>query len=430
MTKRTQPHGQTAWRNRITGYGSVDPEELLANPLNYRIHPKAQQDALAGTLNSIGWIQDVIVNAATGFVLDGHLRVALALRTNQPEIPVKYVELTPEEEALALATLDPLTNMAGTDAAKLDELLQQVQTDEAAIQAMLAGLAEEAGLYLPKGEPSDAEPQIDRAEELRQQWGVELGQLWRLPSRTEGQEHRLICGDCTEAAVVGRVMGGLAEMVWTDPPYGVAVGDKNKFLNSIGPANRIEENLENDTLDESGLVAMLEAAFDNAIKHCRAGAAWYVAAPPGPLHVLFGQILKQRGVWRQTIQWVKNNATFAPLGIDYHWRAEPIFFGWLPNAAHRFYGGRKQDTVWEIDRPQKSPEHPTMKPVELVARAIENHSQTGEIVLDLFLGSGTTIIACENLSRQCRAVELSPGYVAVALERYFQAFGIEAELVG
>ena len=270
----------------------------------------------------------------------------------------------------------------------------------------------------------DTPAEVDRAEELRQKWGVKSGDLWSLG------DHKLVCGDCTDPATVARVMGNdKAEMVWTDPPYGVGVGDKNKFLNSIAPSNRIEENLQNDTLDEPALMAMLCAAFDNAMAHCTAGAAWYVAAPPGPLHVLFGQALKDRGIWRQTLQWVKNNSTFSPMGVCYHWQAEPIFFGWLPNGAHRWYGGRTQTTVWNIDRPMASPEHPTMKPVELVARAIENSSQPSEVVLEPFNGSGTTIIACQNLSRRCRAVEISPAYVAVALERWSVHTGHQPVLV-
>lgn len=126
---------------------------------------------------------------------------------------------------------------------------------------------------------------------------------------------------------------------------------------------------------------------------------------------------------------MKNNATFAPLGVDYHWQEEPIFYGWVPGAAHRYYGGRQQTTVWEIDRPQKSPEHPTMKPVELVERAVTNSSQPGEMVLDMFVGSGTTLIACERLGRKCRAVELSPGYVAVTLQRWADMTGQTPRLV-
>lgn len=174
---------------------------------------------------------------------------------------------------------------------------------------------------------------------------------------------------------------------------------------------------------------MLRSAFDNVIQKCSGGAAWYVAAPARPLHLLFGQALKERGIWRQTIQWVKNNSTFSPLGVCYHWQAEPIFFGWLPNGAHRYYGGRQQTTVWNIDRPTKSPEHPTMKPVELVQRAVENSSQIGEIVLDCFAGSGTTGISCENLSRLSRMIELSPKYAAVILQRFVDAFGVSPVLV-
>jgi DNA modification methylase len=270
-----------------------------------------------------------------------------------------------------------------------------------------------------------ADPGADtnRADELREKWQTELGQLWQVG------RHRLLVGDCTVRENVARLMGtDRAEMVWTDPPYGVAVGDKNKYLNAIAPSNRVEENLENDTLAEPELAAMLCAAFDNAIAVCLAGAAWYVAAPPGPLHVLFGQVLKDRGIWRQTIQWVKNNATFSPMGVDYHWQAEPIFYGWLPNAGHRYHGGRKQTTVWEIDRPTKSPEHPTMKPVELVTRALENSSCVGDVVLDLFLGSGTTLVACERLGRSGRGCELSPAYAAVTLER-LAGLGLDAHKV-
>lgn len=299
-----------------------------------------------------------------------------------------------------------------------DKLIRDmIAADDASMAAVLAAANGDGA--------GDAEPQISRADELQAKWQCKTGDLWQIA------EHRLLVGDSTNADDVARVMGDdRAVMVWTDPPYGVAVGDKNKFLNSIAPSNRVEENLENDALDESGLIAMLCAAFDNAIASCTAGAAWYVAAPPGPLHLLFGQVLKDRNIWRQTLQWVKNNSTFSPMGVCYHWQAEPIFFGWLPNGGHRWYGGRKQTTVWAIDRPTASPAHPTMKPVELVARAIGNSSQADEIVLDPFAGSGTTGIACQNLNRKARMVEIDPKYCAVVLERFATAFpGIVIERV-
>jgi DNA modification methylase len=413
-----------AWRNRIVGHGSKPADQFQANPGNFRTHPKHQQRAVKASLNTLGWVGVVVENIRTGNLVDGHERVWQALQADNAEVPYIQVDLSPEEEAQALLSLDPMAALAGTDSAAMDALLRQIQTDNADLSEFLVGLAEDNGLiYGEQIDPQD-DPgaQIDRAEELREKWQVQTGQLWQLGS------HRIICGDCTDAAVFERLMGeDNAEMVWTDPPYGVAVEDKNKFLNSIAPSNRVEENLENDTLDEAGLESMLALSFDNTIRHCAAGAGWYVAAPPGPLHVLFGLALKERGIWRQTIQWVKNNSTFSPMGVCYHWQAEPIVFGWLPGGGHRWHGGRKQTTVWNIDRPMKSPEHPTMKPVELVERALENSSLLGEIALDPFLGSGTTLVAAERLGRVCRGIEISPAYIAVTLERWSEMSGQQPE---
>ena len=134
-------------RNRIVGYGEVDPADLLANPRNHRIHPKAQQDALAGSLEEVGWVRDILVNRASGFVIDGHARVVLALRRGERSVPVSYVDLTPKEEALVLASLDYITGMAAIDNEQLDALLREVSTGNAALQAMLSDMAKGAGLF-------------------------------------------------------------------------------------------------------------------------------------------------------------------------------------------------------------------------------------------------------------------------------------------
>lgn len=137
------------WQNRIVGSGEEAPDQLLANPVNWRVHPRHQQEALAGVLDEVGWVQQVIVNQRTGHLIDGHLRVALAMRRGEPKVPVLYVDLDPEEEALVLATLDPLAAMAAADAEKLDELLRDVSTSEAAVQEMLSMLAAQNGLLPP-----------------------------------------------------------------------------------------------------------------------------------------------------------------------------------------------------------------------------------------------------------------------------------------
>ena len=142
MTKAKSP-----WRNRIVGYSEEVPDQLLANPSNWRIHPAAQQNALSGVLKEVGLVQNVVANRTTGHLVDGHLRVMLAMRENQPVVPVTWVELSEEEEHLILASLDPLAAMATADAGALDALLSSVQSGEAGVQAMLADLAAHSGLY-------------------------------------------------------------------------------------------------------------------------------------------------------------------------------------------------------------------------------------------------------------------------------------------
>ncbi|HEY7065853.1 MAG TPA: hypothetical protein VII06_30540 [Chloroflexota bacterium] len=150
MTTRTsKQEPRQVWRNRIVGYGEEAPDQLVANPRNWRIHPTGQQEALLGVLRQVGVVQDVLVNRTTGFVVDGHLRVMLALREGQAVIPVKYVELSPEEEALVLATFDPLAALAGIDKEQLAALLQEVETSDAAVQQLLNDLAAECGVQPP-----------------------------------------------------------------------------------------------------------------------------------------------------------------------------------------------------------------------------------------------------------------------------------------
>ena len=170
------------WRNRIVGHANVDPKEINLNPKNWRQHPEAQAKALAGVLDEVGYVAQVIVNKQTGNAIDGHLRVALALKNKQPTVPVVFVDLDEAEKAKILATFDPLSAMATSSPEKLDALLRDVETGDAALQEMLAGLAKDAGLYLGT-EPEEApEAQIDKAAELQEKWKTESGQLWTIKS--------------------------------------------------------------------------------------------------------------------------------------------------------------------------------------------------------------------------------------------------------
>ena len=198
------------WRNRIVGSGEEAPDQLLANPKNWRIHPKAQQDALGEVLDRVGWVQNVIVNRQTGFVVDGHARVALAISRGEASVPVVYVDLAPEEEALILATLDPISALATADDALLNSLLEEVDLGDTLADALSYGSGEEiavSGLSEPDAVPDEPE----------EPW-VKPGNIFALG------DHRLMCGDSTDPEDVARLMdGAVAEMVWTDPPYGVGI---------------------------------------------------------------------------------------------------------------------------------------------------------------------------------------------------------------
>lgn len=408
------------WANRIVGTGVEPASSFMANPLNWRVHPKPQQAAMKGALDEIGWIQNVIVNRTTGNLLDGHLRITLALRQgDDTPVPVSYVELSEGEEALALLTLDPITAGAVADKQKLDELLQQATTGEAALQELIADLAKDAGLDY--GQPPEAapEPQIDRAAELQEKWQTATGQLWEIGT------HRPVCGDCTDKTVVDRVMQGeRARLVWTDPPYGVKYGDKLEAANPMGYRIR---TIQNDDLPPDELEAFIRSALKNVADVCIDGAAIYVASPAGtPLPTLIASFVGSGFDYHWGLIWLKDQLV---LGRgDYHFKHENILYGWKPGAAHCFVEDRTQTSVFEYPRPKRSEEHPTMKPVELVEHMLRNSSEIGDIVAEPFAGSGTTLIACERLGRKCRAIEISPAYVAVSLQRLAD-MGLEPRLV-
>ena len=250
----------------------------------------------------------------------------------------------------------------------------------------------------------DTPAEVDRAEELRQKWGAAPGQLWQLG------EHRLICGDCTDPATVARVMGGeRAALMATDPPYGVAYTVETGVGSKFGA-------IANDENDGPRLQAFLESAFGAAKTALLDNAAWYLwhAQMTQGFFAAAAAAAAAVIIHRQII-WVKPSLI---LGHgDYHWRHELCFYGWVEGHRPPWYGDRKQTTVWEIGR-ENDGVHPTQKPIEIFERPLQFNTCSGDIAYEPFCGSGSQIIACENLSRRCRAVEISPAYVAVALERW------------
>ncbi len=240
-----------------------------------------------------------------------------------------------------------------------------------------------------------------------------------------------MCGDSTDAEAWAKLMDGKkADMVFTDPPYGVAIGDKNAVLNSVQKAGRCCENIEGDTMSESELYEMLKAAFINVRLNCTDDACYFVTSPQGgSLGLMMMMMMKDAGLEvRHVLMWRKNSPTFSLGRLDYDYQHEPIFYTWT-KTHHNFRAGEYRSTVWEYDKPRKCDLHPTMKPVELVVNAIMDGSKEGMIVLDAFCGSGTTIIAAEQTNRKARCMELDPHYCDVIIKRWENLTGKKAVLI-
>ncbi len=251
---------------------------------------------------------------------------------------------------------------------------------------------------------------------------VSRGEIWQLG------EHRLMCGDSTNAADVALLMdGGFANMVFTDPPYNVAIGSKNAVLNKQNHANyggRIETDIIADkgmTDEEIGQKLWIPA-FKNLYENAADDCAIYVTMPQGITHMTMMAAVKESG-WqaKHELIWVKNQATFSMNRLNYDYKHEPILYGW--KKKHNWFGkGEQQKSVWEFDR-IKCDLHPTMKPITLIANAVLNSSQTNDIILDVFGGSGSTLMACEQTGRKCRIMELDEHYCDVILTRWEKQTG-------
>ena len=251
---------------------------------------------------------------------------------------------------------------------------------------------------------------------------VKKGEIWQLG------KHRLMCGDSSSQEDVKKLMDGeLADMVFTDPPYGVAIGDKNKTLNSVIDARRCEQNIDNDTLSADELYPLLVSAMTNCRENCKDDAIYFVTSPQnGDLGLMMMMMMKDAGLpVRHMLIWEKNCATFSLGRLDYDYQHEPIFYTWTKkHKNHR--KGEFRTTIWKYDKPRKCDLHPTMKPVALVENCLKDGTIKGDIVLDVFGGSGTTIIACERQDRCARLMEIDPHYCDVIIARWEQMTGEKA----
>ncbi len=413
-------------RDRVRELRRVKARDLVPNAKNWRVHPKAQASALRGVLAEVGYADALIARELPDGklqLIDGHLR---AETTPNAMVPVLVLDVTEEEADKLLLTLDPLAGMAEADTARVKALLETVRTDSSALGELLERIAGQDAYY-SVNQPIpvlDPEPQIDRAAELQVKWGTARGHLWKIGP------HRLVCGDCTNerhVAQLWRAGGPSIRMIWTDSPYGIDyVATKNQTLQHLHKGTRVKTSIVNDSLSPKETHDLFRAALSLAAEHAHRGAACYASVAAGPLLAGFIRAFEAAGFsFRHHLVWVKQQMVLGR--SDYHYRHEPILYGWLENGPHYFCEDRTQDTVFEVDKPASSEFHPTTKPVELIARMVANSSRHGELVYDPFCGSGSTLLAAHQLGRVGYGVEIDPGYVAVALER-LSALGLSPEL--
>ena len=423
------------WEDRRVNIGYETAEELARcyNRENWRAHPENQRAATEESLDALGLIGQIKKNTS-GLMFDGHLRVELALAKNpQMLLPVDYYDLNDDETALALAVHDAITEQAQPIPDKLAALLERTRemtADRPGLGAMLAALKAKAGINGHQAKAAVA--QLDKAAELQKVWGVKVGDVWEL-----GQQHRLACGDCTDRATVEAVMRGeRADLGLTSPPY--AVG----------------KEYEEDVTFEQHLV-LLRGVADRSLEAIKAGGFFFVnfgeIAPQSHTKPLTGSdrqclYLISKDYWQifhiergfdlyaQRIWYKPFNRLQQPFWT-YH-TSIPHYQEWEHIWTWRLPGGNGDECYdWDISvravwdtRNESTDDKPLTRhvaafPVGIPERAIKAHCLEGAIVWEPFSGSGTTLIACHQLNRRCRAIEIDPGYCSVTLQRYVDAGG-------
>ena len=391
--------------HRIIDISLLDPNEgqidgLPSNPRKWSEDDLSRlEDSIRETpelLEARGII--VVPRDGRYLVLGGNMRLAAIRGLGRTEAPcIVLPETTPAEKLREIVIKDN-GSFGEWDTALLSSGWSDLPLDEWGVRAEWD---EESSGGSDSVSEDDFDEETDPVESR-----CRLGEIWELGV------HRLMCGDSTDTQVLETLMGGvLADMVFTDPPYGIAIGDKNKLLNSVQKAGRCTENIKNDKLSTDELYTILVKAMVNVRNNCKDDACYYVTSPQGgELGLMMMIMMKDAGIpVRHMLIWEKNSATFSLGRLDYDYQHEPIFYTWT-KSHHNYRKGDYRTTVWKYDKPRKCDLHPTMKPVELVANCLMDATREGDTVLDVFGGSGTTLIACEQLNRKCRMMELDPHY--------------------
>jgi DNA modification methylase len=384
----------------------VNADSLKPHTKNRNNHPDDQIDRLAKILAYQGIRAPIVVSNLSGFIVKGHGTLMAIKKNGWDQAPVVYQDFDNDEQEYAFVQSDnAVASWAELDISGINSDIGELGPD---FDIDLLGIRDFVLEIADKLEPQCDEDHVPEHVEPKSRPG-DIYPLGR---------HRLICGDSTILTDVQKLMGTeLADMVWTDPPYNVAYEGKTKDALKI----------KNDSMSGENFYQFLHDAHSNMLLHTKPGCAIYVAH--ADLEGMnFRKALTESGwLLKQCLVWVKNSLVMGRQ--DYHWKHEPILYGWAPGAAHNWYSDRKQSTVIECKRPTRSAEHPTMKPVELIEYCVANSCPPGGLILDLFGGSGSTLIAAEKNGRRAFLCELDPRYADVIVARWEKYTGKKAELL-
>ena len=366
----------------------VKISNVKANPNNPRLIKDDKFKKLVQSIKDFPKmleLRPIVVNDDM-VVLGGNMRLKACKEVGLKEVPIiKASELTEDQQREFI-----VKDNVGFGEWDWDMIANEWDTEQLV----------EWGLDLPK----DMEVRLDAEDDDFEvpEGGIEtdivLGDLFEIG------EHRLLCGDSTDSDAVAKLMNGQkADMCHTDPPYNIDYEGGSKK----------REKIANDKLDD--FPKFLYDVYTTISTALKKGGAIYVWHASSETHNFIQQFIEAGFLFKSYIIWNKNNSTFGR--SDYHWKHEPCIYGWLDGASHNWHGDRKQTTVWDIERPSRSEEHPTMKPIPLCSKPLENSSKQGDVVLDVFLGSGSTMVAAHQLKRKCYGMELDPKYCQVIIDR-------------
>lgn len=362
--------------------------EIKPNPSNPRIIKDDKFKKLVKSIQDFPQMLELrpIVIDENNVVLGGNMRLKACIEAGLKDVPVKQAKDLTEEQKKEFIVKDNV----GYGEWDWDDLANN--WDEQ--------LLTEWGLDIPNFDANVLEAEEDNfaVPEGGIETDIVLGDLFEIG------EHRLLCGDSTDSEQVAKLMNGvLADMCHTDPPYNIDYEGGSKK----------REKIANDKLDD--FPKFLYDVYTTISTALKKGGAIYVWHASTETHNFIQQFLDAGFLFKSYIVWNKNNSTFGR--SDYHWKHEPCIYGWLDGASHKWYGDRKQTTVWDVDRPSRSDEHPTMKPIDLCSKALTNSSTINDIVLDVFLGFGSTMVAAHQMQRKCYGMELDAKYCQVIVDR-------------